>query len=83
LARLHCTVLVQSDGKEIFRKDNVKTRPHIGFATSFETTIDICLPSKKLSEEVQRQLVAATFVGVSIEQGKITYRISNQPFRYL
>jgi hypothetical protein len=84
------TVLVRIDGKEIFRKDDVKTRPQIGYATSFEinshegpVTIDIHLPGKSISERVPLQLVGATFVGVSIRQGKITCRISNEPFRYL
>jgi hypothetical protein len=45
--------------------------------------MDVVLPSKNLSETVQLQLMLATFVGVSIQQGKIIYRISTQPFRYL
>jgi hypothetical protein len=84
------TVIVRIDGKEMFRKDNVKTRLQIGYAGSFETsshegpvTIDILLPIKNLSETVQLQLTAATYVGVSIQQGKINYRISDQPFGYV
>ena len=84
------TVIVRIDGKEMFRKDNMATRSQIGYAGSFETnshtgpvTIDILLPVKNLSETVQFQLTAATFVGVSIEQGKIAYRISDQPFGYV
>ncbi len=84
------TVIARINGKEMFRKDNVKTRSQIGYANSFETnshegpvTIDILLPIKSLSETVQLQLTAATYVGVSIQHGKITYRISHQPFGYL
>jgi hypothetical protein len=44
-------------------------------------SIELVLPSKKLSETVQLQLIVATCVGFSIQQGKITYRISNEPFR--
>jgi hypothetical protein len=84
------TVVVRIDGKEMFRKDNMNTRSQIGYAGSFETnshegpvTIDILLPSKNLSETVQLPITAATYVGVSIEKGKITYRISDQPFGYV
>ena len=84
------TVVVRIAGREVFRKDNVKTSAQVRYATSFDTnsyegpvSIDIVLPSKNLSETVQLQLMVATFVGVSIQEGKITYRISTQPFRYL
>jgi hypothetical protein len=84
------TVFVRIAGHEVFRKDNVKTSAQVGYATSFDTnshdgpvSMDIVLPSKNLSETVQLQLLVATFVGVSIRQGKINYRISNDPFRYL
>ena len=83
-------VIVRINGKEMFRKDNLKTRSQIGYAGSFETnshegpvTIDILLPIKNLSQTVQLQLTAATYVGVSIQQGKITYRISSEPFGYV
>lgn len=72
------------------RKDNVTTKSQIGYAGSFETnshagpvTNDILLPIRNLSETVQLQLTAATFVGVSIQQGEINCRISDQPFGYV
>lgn len=84
------TVVVRVNGKEIFRKDNVKTRLQIGYADSFENnfnkgpaTVDIVLPSKSLSETVQLQLAAPTYIGVSIQQDKINCRISDQPFGYV
>lgn len=84
------TVILCINGKEMFRKENVKTGAQIGYASSFEinshegpVTIDILLPMKNLSETVELELTAATFLGVSIEQGKIVYRISGQPFGYL
>jgi len=84
------SVIVRINGKEMFRKDDLKTRSQIGYADSFETnshegpvTIDILLPNKNLSQTVQLQLTAATFIGVSIQQGKIAYRISNEPFGYV
>jgi hypothetical protein len=84
------TVVVRIAGREVFRKDNVKTSTQVRYATSFDTnsydgsvSVDIVLPIKNLSETVQLQLLVATFVGVSIRQDKITYRISTEPFRYL
>ncbi len=83
-------VIARINGKEMFKKDNVKTRSQIGYASSFETnshegptTIDIVLPVKNVSETIHLELTAATFVGVSIQQGKISYRVSHEPFGYL
>lgn len=51
------SVIVRINGKEMFRKDDLKTRSQIGYAGSFETnshegpvTIDILLPNKNLSQ---------------------------------
>jgi hypothetical protein len=84
------TVVVRVDGKEIFRNDNVKTRLQIGYADSFEgnfnegpVTIDILLPIKNISETVPLQLTATKYLGISIQQGRINCRISDQPFGYV
>ncbi|MBI2180039.1 MAG: hypothetical protein HYU31_04375 [Deltaproteobacteria bacterium] len=84
------TVAVYIDGNEAFRKDNVKTRLQIGYADSFENflpegsrTVNIVVPEKNLSQTVQLQLTAATYLGVSIEQCNINCKISDQPFGYV
>ena len=84
------TVVVYIDGNEAFRKDDVKTRLQIGYADSFENMLaadsvamTIVLPNRNLSQTVQLRLTAATYVGVSIEQGKINSRIADQPFGYV
>ena len=84
------TVIVRVNGEEVFHKENVKTRLQIGYADSFEMTIEegpvnieVLLPLKNLSETIMLQLSTALYVGVSIQDGRIDYRISHEPFGYL
>ena len=84
------TVVVRVNGEEVFRKKDVKTRLQIGFADSVElnvaegpTQVEVLLPAKNLSESVQLDVSAPTYVGVSVVDGKIIFRISDVPFGYL
>ena len=84
------TVVVRVNGEEVFRKGNVKTRLQIGYADSFEmnveegsVNVEVLLPLKNLSETIVLQVSTAVYVGVSIHEGRIDYRISDQPFGYL
>jgi hypothetical protein len=84
------TVIVRVNGEQVFREKDVKTRLQIGLADSVEldvaegpTQVEVLLPSKNLSDSVQLDVSAPTYVGVSIVDGKITFRISDMPFGYL
>lgn len=84
------TVVIKVAGKEAFRKSNVRTKLQIGLADSFETTIEdgpvtveIALPSKNLSEEIEVQGSTAAYLGVSVIEGKIEHRISHEQFGYV
>jgi len=84
------TVVVRVNEGEVFRKDNVKTRTQIGYADSFEVTIEegsvkveVLLPLKNLSEIFVLQVSTAVYMGISIDDGRIVYRISQEPFGYL
>ncbi len=77
------TVVALVNGEEVFRKTGVTTRLQVGHADSFEVTVEggpvdirILLPLKDLSEVIQVQVAAATYVGVSIERGKIVRRVA-------
>jgi len=83
-------VIVRVNNEEVFRKESVKTRLQIGYADSFEVTIEegyvnveVVLPLKNLSETIVLQVSTSLYIGVSIHEGKIVYRISHEPFGYL
>ncbi len=83
-------VVVRVNGEEVFHKQSVKTRLQIGYADSLELTveegrvdIEVLLPFKNLSETILLQVSTAVYVGVSIHDSRIDYRISTAPFGYL
>jgi hypothetical protein len=84
------TVVIKVNDKEVFRDENVKTRLQIGLAASFETSteegpvnVEILLPLRNLKETIKLQVSTAIYIGVSINQGRIDYRTSDEPFGYL
>jgi adenosine/AMP kinase len=83
-------IIVRVNDKEVFRKENVTTRLQIGYADSFEVTInegrvsiEILLPLKNLSKTIVLHIATVAYVGASIHDGRIDYRISDKPFGYL
>ncbi len=84
------TGVVRVNGREVFRRGSVKTRLQIGYADSFEVTVEegsvnveVLLPLRNLSQTIVLQVSTAVYVGVSIHEGRIDYRISDKPFGYL
>ena len=84
------TVVIRVAGREVFRKDNVRTKLQIGFADSFEMdveegsmSIEINLPAKGLSKSTELQVSPMVYLGASLIAGTIEYRISREPFGYL
>jgi len=83
-------VIVQINGKEVFRKEGLRTNLLLGYADSFEAQITegsvkvkVILPSKKLSEIIALKVSADVYLGLSIHDSKINYIISHKPFGYL
>ena len=83
-------VEVRINGKEAYRKEQMKTRFQLGLAGSFETNveegsvrIEVLLPAQNLSETFDVQVSAPTYVAVSLEQQKIVHFVSAQPFGYV
>lgn len=84
-------VAVRVNDQEVFCKPNVKTRFQIGLADSFEANVpegsvkvEVILPSKQLSESIVLQNSNQAYIGVSLTpEGKISYRVSQEPFGYL
>jgi hypothetical protein len=84
--------VIKLDGEEIFHKEGLRTRTQIGFADSVEldieqeeVLIEISLPSRKLTESISLSVSKPVFLGVSLslEEDRIEYVISNEPFGYL
>jgi hypothetical protein len=78
-------IVVRVQGEEVFRKEDVTTRPQIGYADSFdveaegeEVQVEVLLPLKKLSETIMVQVPPTEYVGVSIIEGRIDYRTKRE-----
>jgi len=84
-------VVIQINDQEVFRKPSVKTRFQIGLADSFEVNVqegsvkvEVLLPAKQLSESIVLPVTNLVYLGVSLTpEGKISYRVSHEPFGYL
>jgi len=73
------------------RKEHVTTMPQISYAGSIELEVqpgpvrlEISVPSRNLSaSQVVEVPQAALHVGISIDDGHLTQRLSPEPFAYL
>lgn len=85
------TVIARLNNVEIYRKSGLKTRMQIGLADTFEC--DTAHPANELHIEIlTRDIDVAipvetsyqeAYVGISINHdGYISYKVSNEPFRY-
>lgn len=83
------TVVIQVNGREAFHKLNVETDYAIGRADSVAiqvpegpVRIEVRVPSKGLSDSQVLEAAEKVYVGVSIVQGKINFRLSHEEFLY-
>ncbi len=83
-------VVVRVNGQEVFRREKVRTRLQLGLAESVEVTvaegsadIEVVVVSRNLSKTMKVQVSAETYVGVSIVEGEIDYRISDDLIGYV
>lgn len=85
------TVVVRVNGQEVFNKTSVKTKLQIGLANVFQVDvpeglldIEIALPLKNVSESLALEVSSPVHLGLSVNhEGRITHRISQEPFGYL
>ena len=89
-------VVVEIDGREVFRKENVRTDMRIGRAITQpgravyheaelpegSHTITIRLPRQSISKDIDVAPADKTYLGVSVEGHEITHIISNTPMGY-
>ena len=82
-------VRISVDGRDVYRKDGVRTRTQIGLADSVETTHDpgsatIEIRARDSSATITPILTGDLFLAVSLSpDGRIVHRSSAQPFRYM
>lgn len=89
-------VVLEVDGREIFREEGVRTDRRLGLAvapsgrsTYYEAelpkgrhTVTVSLPRRNLSKEIQVSAADRTYLGVSVEGGEITCIVSKTPLGY-
>lgn len=82
-------VSISVDGRDIYRKEGVRTRTQIGLADSIETTHDpgsatIEIRARDSAATITPTLTGDLFLAVSLSpDGRIVHRSSAQPFRYM
>lgn len=84
------TVIIRIDGEERFEKAGVTTMRLTGLADdTFRTqvepgsaTVEIAVPSRNLSESFTLDIAGDTYIGVSIQNGRLQHIIRDRPFGY-
>jgi hypothetical protein len=83
------TVVIRVEGKEIYHKQDVNTNHALGHADSVETQVDqssisieIIVLSRFLRDILALDVCGTMYLGVSILDDKIDYRISKEMFYY-
>jgi hypothetical protein len=82
-------VVVSVNDRELFRKDDVRTRTQIGRADAFELTVPtgaarIDVTARGTTTQIPVPLSTDLYVGVSVTpEGTIVHKQSTEPFGYL
>ena len=83
-------VAVTLDGREVFRKDDVRTRYQVGLADHIELdvapgdhSVRVTLPDKDIEAERSFDATVTPYLGVSVEQTAIAIKPAAEPYRYL
>jgi hypothetical protein len=84
------TVEIRLDGQPIFMRAGVTTASPNGLAESVETalrrpvsTVTVRVLSRDLASSVVVKGVGTTFLGISVESGRVCCRFSKRPFGYI
>ena len=84
------TVQVLVNSREVTQKEHVTTRTQIGLADSFEMDVpegmmelEVLVPTRNLSERITLPVSKAVYLGVSVDEGRMVHKVSEEPFGYL
>jgi hypothetical protein len=82
-------VRVLVDGQPVLELEDVSTDYSVGLAASAKTEVapglhqvEVTLPSKQLSAIQDVRMTDSLYLGVSVDEGRIGFRISKDPFIY-
>jgi hypothetical protein len=83
-------VIAKVNDNEVFRKEGITTRLTLGLADSFEVDIaegkikiDVTLPMKDVFGTILLEMSGPVFLGVSVEDHRISFKRSEVMFFYL
>jgi hypothetical protein len=83
------TVIVKVNDQEVFRKRNVNTDYALGRADSVEipihqgqVVVEVDVPSRRLSDTLVLESTNTVYLGISIVEDRIDFRISDKRFLY-
>jgi len=83
------TVVIRVDGDEIYNREGVSTDYALGRTDAAETQVpqgtirvESSMPTQQLSESIVLEISEDVYVGISILDGRINYRVSDEPFTY-
>lgn len=83
-------VLVSVNGRDVYEREDLWSDPRIGLADSFEVAqtewplvVAVRVPDAGLEGSITIETPATPFVGISIYEGQIRFRVSEGAFGYL
>ncbi len=83
-------VVVEVNGHTVLERDDVRTRMQVGFAERLEVPVDegdaaveVRLPRRGAAGRLTARVVDRLHLGVSLQNGEVVFRTSEQPFGYL
>jgi hypothetical protein len=86
----HDRVLVKVNGAEVANRPEVTTRNQIGFAEAVaievpdgQVQVEVLVPARNLSETIAVDVEGKSYVGASIEDGRLSLRAQREAFGYL
>lgn len=83
------SVAIAVDGETVYEKDTVTTSLLEGMADSFETAVesethrvDVRLPNRNIEGSRSVNMEQGIYLGISVEEGEVVFRQSEEPFGY-
>ena len=83
-------VVVEVNGHTVLERDDVRTRMQVGFAERLDVPVDeadaaveVRLPRRRATGRLTAHVADRVHVGVSLRNGEVVFRTSEQPFGYV
>ncbi len=83
-------VVVEVNGHPVLERDDVRTRMQVGLAAQLDVPVDegdaavvVRLPQRRAAGRLTAHVVDRLHVGVSVRDGEVAFRTSEEPFGYV